>query len=97
MAKVEKTSVSAKYADLINRDSSSIRQDELNLHVQTAALQVEADLIQAARLENLAKVTLNNVIAMIPFSPKNYINAKRDLQDAQELIADLKAIKEELF
>ncbi len=42
-------------------------------------------------------MTLNNVISMIPFSPKNYINAKRDLQDAQDLIAELKAIKQELF
>lgn len=97
MAKTENKAVSTKYVDLINRDSASIRQDELSLHVRTAELQVEADLIQAARLENLAKVTLNNVIAMLPFSPKNYINAKRDLQDAQDLIAELNAIKAELF
>lgn len=97
MAKTENKAVSTKYVDLINRDSASIKQDELSLHVRTAELQVEADLIQAARLENLAKVTLNNVIAMIPFSPKNYINAKRDLQDAQDLIAELNAIKAELF
>jgi len=96
MVKVEKPA-SMKYVDLINRDSSETRQDELVLHAKTAELQVEADLIQAARLENLAKVTLNNVISMIPFSPKNYINAKRDLQDAQDLIAELKAIKQELF
>lgn len=97
MAKTENKAVSTKYVDLINRDSASIKQDELSLHVRTAELQVEADLIQAARLENLAKVTLNNVIAMLPFSPKNYINAKRDLQDAQDLIAELNAIKAELF
>lgn len=92
-----KTEGSTKYVDLISRDEATIQKDELSLHVETAELQVKADLIQARRMENMAKSTLNNVISMIPFNPKNYINAKRDLADAQDLIKELEEILVELF
>lgn len=97
MAKSTTTGVSTKYVDLISRDAETIQKDELSLHVETAELQVKADLIQARRMENMAKSTLNNVISMLPFNPKNYINAKRDLADAQDLIKDLETILAELF
>lgn len=97
MAKSTTTGVSTKYVDLISRDAETIQKDELSLHVETAELQVKADLIQARRMENMAKSTLNNVISMLPFNPKNYINAKRDLADAQDLIKDLETILTELF
>lgn len=91
------TTPSTKYADLITRDEKTVKADEVSLTVETAKLQIEADLIAAKRKANSATTALISAASRVPFSPGSYINAKRDLADANDDIKDLEAMKTELF
>lgn len=97
MAKVEKTTVAMKYVDFITRDEKEVKAAEVAVAVKKAAIQVDIDLIKANEAAANAESTINAVLSYIPFNPSRLINAKRDLAEANTVIAELEAIKSELF
>jgi acyl CoA:acetate/3-ketoacid CoA transferase alpha subunit len=95
MAKVE--SKTMKYVDFITRDEKEVKQAEVAVAVKKAAIQVDIDLIKANEAAANAESVIAIVLGRIPFNPSALINAKRDLAEANTIIAELEAIKVELF
>ena len=91
------TVTSTKLKDILSRDEKSVKADELNLVVETAKLQIEADIIAAKRKLNAAQTEMNVVLGKTPFSPANFINSKRAAADASADLKDLESLKTELF
>jgi len=94
--KVEKTTA-MKYVDFITRDEKEVKAAEVAVAVKKAAIQVDIDLIKANEAAANAESVISSVLSRIPFNPSMLINAKRDLAEANTVIAELEAIKTELF
>lgn len=91
------TSTSVKYVDFITRDEKEVKAAEVSVAVKKAAIQVDIDLIQANQLVANAESNIATVLGKMPFNPSALINAKRALAEAKEVVAELEAIKTELF
>ncbi len=86
----------AKLVEILGRDEKKVKADELALNVDAAKLKVDGDIIAAKRFINDLESRLNNTIT-VPFNPAAYINAKRELADAQADLKALEDLKAELF
>lgn len=86
----------AKLVEILGRDEKKVKADELNLNVDAAKLKVDGDIIAAKRRINELESAMNNTIT-VPFNPASYINAKREVAFAKEDLAELEALKTELF
>lgn len=86
----------AKLVEILGRDEKKVKADELALNVDAAKLKVDGDIIAAKRRVNKLEADMNNTIT-VPFDPAAYINAKRELADANADLKELEALKEELF
>lgn len=86
----------AKLIEILGRDEKKVKADELNLNVDAAKLKVDGDIIASKRLINELEAAMNNTVT-VPFNPAVYINAKRELAAAKEDLAELEALKTELF
>jgi hypothetical protein len=87
----------AKYADIISAKKEEKEIKFLSLEAKKAALKLERAILDAGAEVEEAKAELETVVALVPFDIDAVITAKRELADAEEDLADLKAIQTELF
>lgn len=87
----------AKLKDILNADEKTVKAAELEIAVKKASLQVDVDMLEAETRATNAKEAYNKALSRLPFNPAAVINAKRDLAEATQDLADLSALKTELF
>lgn len=87
----------AKYADLIKRSKDQKEAASLELEAKKAALRVERAILDAGAQVEEAKAALTSATEANPFDIDAYIEAKRSVADAEEDLADLNALKNDLF
>lgn len=86
----------AKLVEILGREDKEVKADELALNVDAAKLKVDGDIIAAKRYINELEKAMNNTVK-VPFDPATYINAKRELADAQADLKELETLRTELF
>mgnify|MGYP001489732242 CR=1 FL=1 len=86
-----------KFLELISVDEKTIAAKELNLTAKKAALQVDRDILSAEDAVNAAEERFTKSFTSKPYSPGLTVNAKRDLIDAKQTLADLEELKAEYF
>lgn len=87
----------AKLKDILSADKETVKAAELEISVKKASLQVDVDMLEAETRATNAQEAYNKALGRLPFSPAAVINAKRDLAEAKQDLADLAALKTELF
>lgn len=86
-----------KFLDLISVDEKTAQAAELQLTAKTAALQVDFDILAAAKKVSDAEATVAKTFKARPYSPAATVNAMRELADAKETVSDLESLKSEYF
>jgi len=86
-----------KYIDLISQSKESIEKEQIELENEAAVNQLNHDLHSAKTRVSNAKKTVLQYKRAQPFNVANLIQANRALTLAEKDVADITAIKQELF
>lgn len=87
----------SKYLDLISLSKDAKETAALQEAAEDAAIQLDADIQAASKAKREADKALAAAKSAIPLDSNRVIIASRAVANADEDIAALKALKEELF
>lgn len=90
-------STTPKYIDLISKSKEQMEREQLDLFVEESRQNIDADIL--ATKKEIAKVTraLQDRKAKMPLDPKAVLEVKQELIELQAGLAELEALKTELF
>ena len=93
----KETKAPAKYIDFISQSKESIEKEQLDLENEAAENQLNHDLHSAKTKVSNAKKSVMQYKRAQPFNVANLIQAQRALALAEKDVAEISAIKSELF
>lgn len=97
MANTTKKTESLKYADLLGQSQSQKDAQELQFQVEESQQQLDADILSTKRNIASAKKNLLRVKSTYPLNSQNIVNAQIAVEEAEEGLKRLEALREELF
>lgn len=87
----------AKYAEIIAKSKDEKEKAQQILNAKKAGLNVERAVLDASSAVEEAKSAVEEAKAAEPFDLEAIIIATRELADAEQDLADIKAVQAELF
>lgn len=88
----------ANYKDLISKDEKAVKAEEVEIRVKEASIQLDYDILAATKTVNQCTNDLKVAQSKCPgFSPKEVLEAKHALKEANEDLSGLMDMKTEMF
>lgn len=88
-----------KYKEILlnNKDEKKKDAAQLSEQVESAGIQIQADIFEAKKAVSFAKRSLEKALNNNEFNAITVVEAKRDLIAAEEDVKDLTNLQQELF
>lgn len=88
---------SLKLSELLLQSSEEKEKEEVSYRVKTAELQLQADILATERSLAEAFAERKNAMFIQPFDPQEIINCSIHIEELQDGLKRLNALKSELF